>query len=284
MPIQLHMGTVNTCQCACNFCPYPSAENTRPRGVMSMELYRKIVDEAAGIPEIVSIAFSALGEPLLDRFLVERVKYAWEVRQDWETIELYTNGIGLTPAKFEALRDAGIKHLSISLNAVDQRQHETVMGVKGKYATIVQNARYAIANAQGKTNILVKAVRNDDQFREADQVKFYMQWGIARRPDIMPGNGDIVIERNWAGKNRLLDSEVLDPNSACGRALEQISVLWDGKVSLCCFDPLLKHDLGDLNKQTIKEIYNAPWYTQFRKDHFENRAAKYELCANCTRV
>ena len=282
MPIQLHMGTVNTCNAACHFCPYPTPENTRPKGVMSMDLYRKIVDEAAGIPQIVSIAFSALGEPLLDRFLVERVKYAWEVRQDWETIELYTNGVALTPAKFEALRDAGIKDLSISLNAVDQRQHEAVMGIKGKFNTVVQHAQYAIANSQGKTRVLVKAVRNDDQFKEADQVKFYMQWGIARRPDIKPGNGDIVWERNWAGKNRLI--EELDPNSTCARALEQISILWDGKVSLCCFDPLLKHDLGDLKTQTIKEIYNAPWYTQFREDHFENRAAKYEICANCTRV
>jgi hypothetical protein len=276
------MGTVNTCNAACHFCPYPTPENTRPKGVMSMELYRKILDEAKDIPQIVSIAFSALGEPLLDRFLVERVKYAWEVRKDWETIELYTNGVGLTPAKFEALRDAGIKDLSISLNAVDQRQHEAVMGLKGKFNTVFQNAQYAIANGQGKTRVLVKAVRNDDQFKEADQVKFYMQWGIARRPDIKPGNGDIVLERNWAGKNRLI--EELDPNSTCARALEQISVLWDGKVSLCCFDPLLKHDLGDLNKQTIKEIYNAPWYTQFREDHFNNQAAKYELCANCTRV
>lgn len=278
------MGTVNTCQAACHFCPYPTPENTRPRGVMSMELYRKILDEAKDIPQIVSIAFSALGEPLLDRFLVERVKYAWEVRQDWETIELYTNGVALTPAKFEALRDAGIKHLSISLNATSQRQHEDIMGLKGQYNKVVQNARYAIANAQDKVNILVKAVRNEDRFVEADQVKFYMQWGIARRPDIMPGNGDIVVERNWAGANRLIETEVLDPNSTCGRALEQISVLWDGEVTMCCFDPQNTFNLGNLERQSIKEIYNSEKYVKFRQAHYENRAAEYSLCANCTRV
>jgi radical SAM protein with 4Fe4S-binding SPASM domain len=278
------MATLNTCNATCHFCTYASPLNVAPKGVMSMDLYRKIIDEAKEIPQIDSIAFSALGEPSLDRFLVERVAYARKARPDWTPFEVYTNGTNLTPAKFDALRDAGIDSLTFSLNATSPRQHEEIMGLKGQYQKVVDNIRYAIANHQGKVDVLVKAVRNEDKFNEADQVKFYMQWGIRLRPDIAPGHGQVVLETNWAGENRTVEGRDFDPNSTCGRALTQFSILWDGKVTMCCFDPMNTFPLGDLNKQTIKEIYNSEKYVTFREDHDNNQAAKYELCAKCTRV
>lgn len=286
MGIQLHMATVNTCNARCHFCVYPKPENNLPKGVMDMALYRKIIDEAQGIPEIDCIAFSALGEPLLDRHLVERVAYARRARPDWTPFEVYTNGTYLTPAKFDALRDAGLDSLTVSLNATNPKQHEKIMGIKGQFGKIVQNIKYAIANSQGKVDVIVKAVRNQDFFDEVDQVKFHMQWGIRLAPDVYPGHGQVVLEANWAGGNRLLEErkKILDPNSECGRAVGQISILWDGKVTMCCFDPLNTFPLGDLKTQTIKEIYNSKKYTDFRLAHFENRAAEYDLCAKCTRI
>lgn len=274
MAIQLHMATVNTCNARCHFCMYSSDENTYPRGVMDMELYGKIIDDAKTIPEIDCIAFSALGEPLLDRHLVERVRYARKARADWTPFEVYTNGVSLTPEKFEALKEAGVDSVTISLNAVRAKQHEEVMGIKGKFGTVVSNAHYACEHADGVT-VVLKAVRDDDHFREADQVQFLQTW-----------KGRIVWQANWAGEVKFIEErkKTFDPNSACHRALEQLSVLWDGVVSLCCFDPLAKHKLGDLKTQTIREVYNSPEYVQFRQLHNENRAAEHPMCRVCTRV
>lgn len=286
MAIQIHLATVNSCNAKCHFCTYAKPDNTYPRGVMDMGLFRKIMDEARDIPDIDSIAFSALGEPLLDRFLVERVAYARKVRPDWTPFEVYTNGTALTPEKFDALRDAGMDSLTISLNATGPEQHERIMGLKGQYAKVVKNARYAIDNAQGKVDVLVKAVRNDDQFDMESQVRFYLQWGIRLRPDLMPGHGQVVLEGNWGGENRTIEErkKYLDPNACCYRALTQLSILWDGVVSLCCYDPLAKYPFGDLKKQTIKEIYNSPEYVKFREMHVDNRAAEHPLCKVCTRI
>lgn len=283
MAIQIHMATVNSCNAKCHFCVYSKPENTLPKGVMDMELYRKIIDDAAGHPQIDSIAFSALGEPLLDRFLVERVAYARKARPDWSPFEVYTNGVNLTPEKFEALKAAGIDSLTVSLNAVSPEQHERIMGLKGKFGTVVSNARYACDHA-GDVDVLVKAVRDDEEFDLTDQVKFYMVWGMRLRPDIKPGNGQVVSMCNWAGGVKLIEGRTIEPDSCCGRAVGQLSILWDGTVTLCCYDPLAKHNLGNLRNQTIREVYNGEWYTQFREDHANDRASKYEICANCTRV
>lgn len=284
MGIQIHMATVNTCNARCHFCVYSKPENTLPKGVMSMDLYKKIIDEAATIPQIDSIAFSALGEPLLDRFLVERVAYARKMRPDWTPFELYTNGVGLTHEKFDALRDAGVDSLTISLNAVTPKQHEHIMGLKGKFGIVCEHADYARKNHQGKVDVLVKAVRDDKDFTLDDQIRFYLTWGMRLRPDLMPGHGQVVWMCNWAGGVPTVDGREIEPDSCCNRALYQLSILWDGKVTMCCYDPLNTFPLGDLNTQTIKEIYNSEKYVTFREDHYNERASKYELCKGCTRV
>ena len=48
---------------------------TRKKDTMSMELYKKIVDDAAQIG-IKELGLSNYGEPLLDKFLFERIEYA----------------------------------------------------------------------------------------------------------------------------------------------------------------------------------------------------------------
>jgi radical SAM protein with 4Fe4S-binding SPASM domain len=274
--IYLHCATVNTCNARCNFCAYKSPENTRPKGHMSMELFRKIVDDASTNPHIGSMAFSALGEPLLDPFLEERIAYAKEKCPHWSMIDVYTNGVFLTPEKFLALQAAGIGGISISLNAINHKQHEAVMGLKGKYSTVVANARYAIDHADGMT-IRVKAVCGRDSFTLRDASYFLTMWGKVEEG----GYGVIVKELNWAGKNRTINAQ---NKWKCPQALGSISILHDGTVSLCCFDPFAEYKLGDLNTQSLREIYNGEFYTKFREDHDLNRFHKYPICASCTKV
>jgi len=251
-----------------------------------MGLFEKIADEAATIPELSSWAFSALGEPLLDKLLDERIRYAKSLRPEWE-IEMYTNGVFLTPARYESLKAAGITYISVSLNAVSAKQHEEIMGIKGKFQTVVDNLNYAIKS--GGVDLQVKAVLNHDTFTRAHQMDFYLTWGIKHHPEIKEGYGRCVVERNWAGATRTIENvgpnaPEFDPDSCCSRAVEQFSILWDGTVTPCCFRPLKTEIFGDLKRDTIRSIYNSEQYLRFREAHFENRASEYDYCAACTRV
>lgn len=257
-----------------------------PKGFMSMDLFKKIADEAATIPALSSWAFSALGEPLLDKHLDERIRYAKSLRPEWD-IEMYTNGVFLTPDRYESLKAAGLDHLSVSLNAVDAKQHEAIMGIKGKFQTVVDNLNYAIKS--GGVDLQIKAVLNHDTFTRDHQLDFYLTWGIKHHPHVKEGYGRCVVERNWAGANRTIENvgpngPDFDPDSCCARAVEQLSILWDGIVTPCCFRPLKTEIFGDLKTQTIREIYNSETYLKFREAHIENRASTYEFCKGCTRV
>ena len=257
---------------------YDSDENRKlPKRPMPMPLFKKIIDEAVTIPQITQVAFAGLAEPLLDPFFIERVAYTSAARPDWR-LEMYTNGISLTPEKFEAVKAAGMDVLVISLNAVSAEQHEKIMGVKGKFDLVCSNINYAIANRGDMFHINTRAVLTGDTFTESDALSFLRRWGVTN----LGGYGKIITERNWAGGIRTVAQ--FDPNSCCIRALEQISVHRDGRVNLCCYDPLNKYPFGDLKIQTIREVYNSPAYVAFRQMHFENRAAEHPLCKVCTRV
>lgn len=270
--MQLQLENTSTCNAACVFCPYPTAE--RWGGLMSDTLYRKIMDEAATIPQIDQICITGLGEPTLDPHLVERVRYA-RLKKPGAFIDLFTNGVHMTPARFIAVRDAGITCINFSLNAVDAEQHEAQMGLKGKFDLVCKNIDYAIAHA-APARIEVRAVCSG--WTEAEGYEFYRRWGHRAHG----GTGQLIMEGNWAGDNRTV--RMFQPNESCFRALGQIYVLWDGRVSTCCFDPTGDQVFGDLAKQTIREIYNSPKYLAFREAHDREEADQYAICARCTRI
>lgn len=285
--IQLQIETTSVCGAHCVFCIYPavSADLAR-KGVrrnMDLGLYERILDEASTIPEISQVCLTGLGDPLLDRHLEHRVRYARE-RLPKTFIDIYTQGTWLTPARFDDLKSAGISCVSISLNGVTKEQRKLQMGLDD-FDKVCENIEYAISHANGRVPpvmILVKAVFSSDVFTQDDVNEFYRRWGHRDAG----GFGSLVVEGNWAGDNRLVADgrRPFKPNEACHRALGQIYVTAEGKVTPCCFMPVPTVVFGDLTKQTIREVYSSPEYLKFREAHFADQADKYEFCKNCTRI
>ena len=291
MAIQLQLeGTGGLCNAACNFCPLTDRsyyKNGRGVGTMSMDLYRKLIDEAATIPEIREICITGLSETLLDKHLVERIAYARKVLGPEMLIDFYTNGLALTPAKYQECLDAGIGCVTISLNAVTPEQHDNVMhmGLKA-YDRICANIDAAIATP-GRTAIEVKAVVDGEHFTREHSKQFYSRWGHRS----IGGFGQVIIASNWAGQMPTVGE--FDNNLCCPRAISQIYVLFDGIATACCLDPLglIAREItghpdgfGNLNTSTIREVYNSPKYVEFRETHDKNQASKIRACSVCTRV
>jgi radical SAM protein with 4Fe4S-binding SPASM domain len=80
---------------------------------------------------------------------------------------------------------------------------------------------------------------------------------------------------NWAGT---LNTES-DVNYPCYRPWLTFTVLWDGRVSLCCADFDGRTVLGDLNTSTIEEIWNAEPYRRARREHLESGGP--DVCRAC---
>lgn len=278
--ITLQIETVSTCNASCHFCVYSKNAPWRAGKSMTDELYKKIIDEAATIPYIRTLILQGLNEPLLDRKLVERVQYATDVMPEGVVKNIFTNGVYLYPWKFDALRKAGLNSCIVSLNAVNQEQHEKIMGISGKFEQTCKNVEHMIANRGDMKNIQVDAVYNDDQFTEEDCYVFLERWGIRQEGD---GVGLIVKEGNWAGESRTIRLP-REPGKCCNRALSALYVQYNGHITSCCFDPFGENNFGDLTKDTIRDVFNSEKHTKFRSDHFEDKADRWEICAKCSRI
>ena len=75
-------------------------------------------------------------------------------------------------------------------------------------------------------------------------------------------------------------SKVFLLRSSCIYPFYQINIRPDGKVSLCCNDALGVFTLGDLNNQTLDEIWNGEAYWNIRNKIIAGRQ-NISMCKRC---
>ena len=264
LPDIVQIESTNLCNAKCVFCPRD--EMHRQQGVMDMELYRKVVDECAALG-ITHVRMHNYGEPFLDRRLVEKVRYA-KTRGIAE-VGMISNGSLITADVAQGLIDAGLDAINISVDASGKETFEQTR-VNLDYDTVIDNIRTLVRlrREAGRTRpkLILSFVRQQDS---ADEQAFIETWrDIADKIHVT----DL---HNWAGTLHTR-SDVAYP---CYRLWLTFTVLWDGRVSLCCADFDGRHVLGDLRTSTIREIWNAPAYRAVRRQHLESGGP--EICRSC---
>jgi len=117
LPVRrLHVELTNRCNFSCEFCPDRSLR--RPRGAMPLAMAKCLLAQAGQEGLARQAHFHVMGEPLLYPDLTEAVCIARRHGMEaWVT----TNGSLLTPPLLEELQDAGLSHLTISLQTPDAR-------------------------------------------------------------------------------------------------------------------------------------------------------------------
>jgi radical SAM protein with 4Fe4S-binding SPASM domain len=61
-----------------------------------------------------------------------------------------------------------------------------------------------------------------------------------------------------------------------------MTVRYNGDANLCCFDPFSKVSFGNVNTQTLEEIWLSPARQDYVKKHQIGQGNKLALCEACT--
>ncbi len=195
-------------------------------------------------------------------------------------LDIYTNGSQLTKERGLRLADAGISVIYVSLNAADGAKRKQIMALDD-YDKVVAHTHALIDALKAQNSpvkVVVKAVVSKDLMEGEDIDAFMTEWGGAWDKG---GHAFLHHEGNWNG---IMYPMRTMPTKPCGRAINEIMVLSDGRVSACCFDAFGDKILGDLKTQTIREIYNGPIALEFRTDHMEGRRQEIPICKGCTGI
>jgi MoaA/NifB/PqqE/SkfB family radical SAM enzyme len=264
MPDIVQIESTNICNAKCVFCPRDDMH--RRQGIMTVELFRKIVDECADLG-ITHIRMHNYGEAFIDRKLVEKVRYAKQ--KGIREVGIISNGSLITEPVARGMIDAGLDAINISVDASGKEVFEsTRIGLK--YDKVIANIERLVRlrgeSGKRRPKLILSFVRQNNS---ADEQAFIEHWrSIADKIHVT----DL---HNWAGT---LNKES-DVNFPCYRPWLTFTVLWDGRVSLCCADFDGKTILGDLNTHSIAEVWNAEPYRNVRREHLESGGP--DICRAC---
>jgi radical SAM protein with 4Fe4S-binding SPASM domain len=263
-PDIVQIEATNLCNAKCTFCPRD--DMARRQGFMDMALYEKIVDECAQLG-IRHVRMHNYGEAFLDKRLPDKIRYAKQ--RGIEEVGVITNGSLLGPEVARAVIEAGLDAINISLDAAGKETFEsTRLGLK--YDKVMANLEGFLRIRQElgrrRPKLILSFVR---QGNSAEEQAFIDRWSA------VADKVHITELHNWAG--------TLDQNSTvhfpCYRQWLSFTVLWDGRVSLCCADFDGKVVLGDLRTETIEHIWYSEAYQRTRRDHLTTGGP--DICRSC---
>ena len=269
---EIRFEVTNMCNARCIMCP--REKMMRPQGVMDMDLYIRVLDEARKMGAD-TVSLENYGETFLDPYFFERAAYAKGKGMSVLTI---TNGSLFDK---DAARKAVyfVDKIRFSIYGTTKEVYETIhRGLK--YETVVSNIEYLL---EEKKRLKKQTPRVEVYFLLMEENKHQMEefkerW-LGRVDDIA-----IWKPHNWSDGRKF--REPLDkPKATCGRPSKgPVQVQWDGLVVPCCFDYNSNIVLGDLNRQTIHEVLNSKEYNEFRKAHAEGRFSQYPFCDSCDQL
>jgi radical SAM protein with 4Fe4S-binding SPASM domain len=79
-----------------------------------------------------------------------------------------------------------------------------------------------------------------------------------------------------------LEPKTITPRTrTCANIWERMTVFWNGDVTLCCEDIDGDWILGNLNEQSITEIWNSEKLLAIKKIHKEKRFSEFPFCYMC---
>jgi len=264
LPEIVQIESTNLCNAKCVFCPRDLME--RQQGIMDMALFRKIVDEASAL-RIPCVRLHNYGESFIDRQIVEKIRYA--KAQGIREVGLISNGSLVTEATARAIVDAGLDVINISVDAAGKETFErTRVGLK--YDRVMANSEGLVRARReagaARPKLILSFVRQDNS---ADERAFIDTW--SRVADKV----HVTDLHNWAGTLHV-ESDVRFP---CYRPWLTFTVLWDGRVSLCCADFDGKVILGDLRTSTLAEVWNGDAFRAARRAHLDHGGP--DICHAC---
>lgn len=265
-PIEVSIETQAVCNARCTFCPYPTLER---KGVqMSDKLLNRLLDEFATKFK-VPFLFSPfkVNEPFLDKRLLPLCE-TFNAVVPHGGLRLFSNGSALTDKNLEGVaRLKRVVHLWISLNEHQAEAYEVTMGLNFAHTTRNLDRLHGMIGAgEFMHPVVVSRVGGNNDF---------LQYVRNRWPRFQPA----IIKRDaWIDFTNADDPEV--PNTPCNRWWE-LNVMADGKVALCCMDGEGKYAIGDVNEQSMLEIYNSP-VSKATREKLLSRKEAGEPCSRCS--
>jgi hypothetical protein len=275
-PSVIMIENTNCCNAQCVMCPREKL--TRKPGFMAFELFEKIMKELSSARRQPVVNLHGFGEPLLDKLLPERIKLA--KTSGIKHTYIVTNASLLFPETSRKIINAGLDTMKISFYGTDQESYQATMR-RLDFKVTLQNIRefVRIRKELKKRNPKLILQYLPQEANEAKTEEFQSLW----RSVLDKRAGDCLNRsslHNYGGGrayNRVGERIV----SVCFYPWTALSVLCDGRAVTCCMDYNGVQGVGDLNFQSVMEIWNGPALSAIRRNFGKLDYSGFSTCLCC---
>lgn len=285
VPKRIQLELSFGCNADCIMCPV-NIPTSRTKGIMSFDLFMYIVDELSHYAnKIEKFDLWGLGEPLLDKTLCEKIKYAKS--GGFHNLAIATNADLLNEEKQDLILESNLDTIIFSIDGIKKETHEEIR--KGvKFERIIDNVLNIIAkrnNGGFNTRFVLRFIRQERNKGEWEKFKEFWNYRVSKE------RGDIIIGydmHSWGGElpfiekhNNKRDIEI--DKKPCHHVFDRLIILWDGTVPLCCSD--MHHGeyfYGNVNDFSPIEIFNNQKIKRIREINLAGEKNSMKICAACT--
>jgi len=290
-PVSISFEPTTSCNLRCPECPSGLRAFTRPTGMLENSFFRKTIDEMHH--ELLYLIFYFQGEPFLNPAFLEMVKYASGKKIYTATS---TNAHYLTDDNARKTVESGLDRLIISIDGTTQEVYQQYR-VGGKLDKVLEGAKNIVKwKKELKSSkpfvVFQFLVVKPNEHQIEDVKKLAVEIGV---DDVWFKTAQVYDYKNdpnglipgidkysrykkndkgeWQPKNKLANH--------CWKLWHANVITWDGLVVPCCFDKDAQHQLGDLSKQSFREVWENEQYRDFRKQLMHSRK-NIDICSNCS--
>lgn len=262
------------CNLRCVMCPQPKL--TRPKGVMDLELYQRLTREVAANDPDTEVWATIMGEVFVHGDLVFDYLQFAKRQAGLKKVYLNTNLVLFRPEWIDRVAASGLDKITVGLDAATEETYNKIR-VGGDFRAVESNILALLeAKAQGRLpnlEIILQFIVQDENQHEEELFK--QKW---------TGRGVTIKVRQKLGWGLGVEADNLaipdrERTIPCPWLMRTMSIHWTGQVAQCDAEWNGDRYVGDLNRQTIKEV----WLDQLLVKRQRHLANDFDMdpCRDC---
>ncbi len=290
LPFSVSIEPTTSCNLRCPQCPSGLREFTRPTGMLDPAFFEKTIIQLKN--HLHSLTFYFQGEPYLNPDFLKMVDVA---NQNKIYTITSTNAHYLNEENSINTIKSKLDKLIISVDGITQEVYEQYR-IGGNIAKVIEGTKEILKQKKLLNSKLPHVVwqfvvfkQNQHQIKSVkklakelgvDEVKIKTAqiYDFENGHDLIPEIEEYSRYRKNSDGTFVIKNKLLNQ---CWRMWQGCVITWDGKIVPCCFDKDAKYKLGNLQKETFKEIWFSAEYNKFRRSILKGRN-QIDICNNCT--
>lgn len=280
IPRHVQIQTVSGCNANCVFCPNKKTDIEIPLGRrMDWDLYKKIVDQCIdwGIRRFSPYL---MNEPMLDPELPARIKYVSDHKKADQFTKINSHGGQLTERMAKGLLDSGLDRLNFSVQGLDPDIYFDVMKLPLQKTLDNIDRFLEFKRAGGYKKPRVRVVMLLTRYLEPQMAEVKRYWnsrGVKINLNQLENRGN-----HRALHNEDIALHELQNFDWCNRLFEQMYILYDGRLVMCCADWEQTGIMGDATRYDLRAIWENEVYRRYRSNFLKGHV-QGTICDGCTK-